>query len=155
MILKTPFSSCPAICSCLDAGYSDSRESTSLSVHLSVGKQVSDKNVIWTYSRCFSCCLRLSSFATEGANTENACTRGICAGNAFFAVGFYIKDAGPEGTDMEGACMENVYIGVIGWYCWLRTSCDIKGYFWKDDRSGCWGDGVCCENNSSSFIGDW
>ena len=113
-ILKTPFSSSPAICSCLDAGYWDSRESASLSVHLSTGKQVSDGDAMWTCSRCFSCCSRLGSFAAEGADAESACTGGTCAGNASSAVDACIKGAGPEGTGTEGAGMESACTGGAG-----------------------------------------
>ena len=113
-ILKTPFSSSPAIFSCLDAGYWDSRKLASLSVHLSTRKQVSDGNAMWTCSRCFSCCLRLGSFAAEGADAESTCTGGTCAGNASSAVGACIKSAGPEGTGMEGACTESVCTRGVG-----------------------------------------
>ena len=102
-ILKTPFSSSLVICSCLDAGYWDSRESASLFKHLSTGKHMYDRDAIWTCSRCFLCCLRLGLFAAEGDGAESTCTGGTCtnntcarstyAGNAFSAVGACIKGA--------------------------------------------------------------
>ena len=113
-ILKTLFSSSPAICSCLDAGYWDNRESGSLSVHLSTGEQVSNGDAMWTCSRCFSCCLRLGSFAPEGADAESTCTGGTCTGNASSAVGACIKGASAEDTGREGARTESVCTGGVG-----------------------------------------
>ena len=74
---------------------------------------MSNRNAMWTCSRCFSCCLRLSSFAAEGVDAESACTEGTCAGNASSAIDTCIKSAGPEGTSTEGAHTENVCTGGV------------------------------------------
>ena len=113
-ILRPTFSSSPTICSYLDAGYWDSRKSASLSVYLSTRKQVSNGDVMWTCFKCFSCYLRLGSFAVEGANDESACTRSTYAGNAFSAISACIKAAGLEDTDMEDAYTESVCTKGVG-----------------------------------------
>lgn len=84
---KQLFLNNPRISFCLDAAYWNNWAFVSLFVYLSIGKQISNKDTIWTCSRCFLCYLGPGSFAVEGADTKNTgiknanstCTRGVCA----------------------------------------------------------------------------
>ena len=97
-------------------GYWNSRNFASLSIHLSIRKQVSDGNAMWTCSRSFSCYLRLGLFAIEGADAKNLCTRDTCTKNASFTITIYIKGVGSKDIGTKDACMESVCTGDIDWY---------------------------------------
>lgn len=86
-LTKRLFSNSSGISFCPDVAYWDNWASASLFVYLSIEKQMSDGNAIWTYFRYFLYCLWPGSFAAEGADVknaciksaDNACTKGACA----------------------------------------------------------------------------